>query len=42
MYRKMMKTDHLLYFLIVIFIAFDVQYFVRHYILDTDEKAIGK
>ena len=42
MYRKMLKTDHLLYFVIAVFIAFDFQYFVRHFIFQNDEKVIGE
>ena len=42
MFRRMIKSNHLLYLLIAILIAYDFQYFVRHYIMEIDEEEKGK
>ena len=42
MFRKMIKSEHFLYFLIAIFIALDFQYFVRYFVMDNDEKENGE
>ena len=42
MFRKMIRSEHFLYFLIAIFIAFDFQYFVRHFVMENNEKENGE
>ena len=42
MFRKMIRSEHFVYFLIAIFIAFDFQYFVRNFVMENDEKENGE
>ena len=42
MFRRMIRSEHFLYILIAIFIAFDFQYFVRHYVMQDDEQENGE